>query len=119
MSHDTFVGALLALGLASYLYVGLMPFRFDFGKAPRFHLGIFAPLNNALNLLCFIPIGALIAMWSLVERPILAAGLICGGASLLVELLQLFIPGRFSSLADLLLNTTGGITGALLTLELA
>ena len=119
MLQDAVVGGLLALGLAGYLYVGLMPFRFDFGRTPRVHLGFVAPLNSTLNFLCFIPLGFLIAVLSFVERPVLSAGLLCGGASLLVEFLQLFIPGRFSSFADLLLNTSGGVAGALLAVELA
>jgi VanZ family protein len=114
---DPIILTLLLLGILGYLLVGLTPFTFDFARSPHVHFGFNAPANNALNFLCFIPLGVLIASLSWVERPLVAAGVVCGMLSLLVESLQLFIPGRFSTFSDLLLNTGGAVAGAYLASE--
>ena len=63
-----------------------------------------------LNVLLFTPFGAGLA---LVRGPWLAlAG--SGALSGSVELAQTFLPGRFPSLGDLLMNTAGGVMGGLL-----
>lgn len=106
------IGVLLLGGVMAYLIVGLAPFDFDFGHPSRFHIVFITPVNAILNWACFIPFGILIAKFPVVEKPIVVAGIFCAVLSLSVECLQLFIPGRFAVVTDWLLNTTGGITGA-------
>ncbi|HHH39315.1 MAG TPA: DUF4962 domain-containing protein, partial [Sedimenticola sp.] len=45
---------------------------------------------------------------------LLSAALICAGLSLLLEYLQAHLPGRVPAASDLILNSIGGLTGALL-----
>ena len=115
---DSLLLMLLLIGIAAYLIAGLMPFTLDLAREPRVYLGFKAPFNATLNYLCFVPLGVLIANLSFVERPLLAAGLVCGALSLMVESLQIFIPGRFSTLSDWVLNTSGALTGAWLVARL-
>jgi VanZ family protein len=69
-------------------------------------------VNGVLNLICFVPFGVVIANLSFVGQPIVAAAAYCGCLSLVVEVLQLFLPGRYGCVSDWLLNTVGGIIGA-------
>lgn len=105
---------LLGLGVASYLVVGLTPFEFDFSRRSPVYLVFLTPLNSVLNWLCFVPLGLLVAGLSFVERPVIVAVLVFGLLSLLVEALQLFVPGRFCVVSDWILNTAGAASGALL-----
>ena len=81
------------------------------------------PLSDlVLNLLGFVPFGLLVSL------RITAAGRLsirsCGlatlalgfGVSLLIETVQVFLPGRDSSLLDLVANTVGTAAGALIAL---
>jgi hypothetical protein len=70
-------------------------------------------LADALaNLLLFVPFGMAAALcapgW---RRPVVWAA----GVSLFIELVQLIIPGRFTSPVDLAVNTLGAAAGVLLT----
>jgi VanZ family protein len=73
-----------------------------------------------LNLAGFVPFGFLLmAGWGSRERrgavvSVLVVTLIGCALSLSVELLQVFLPDRFSQLSDLVLNTAGTLVGALL-----
>lgn len=72
------------------------------------------PLADVLtNFLLYMPLGVLIALGRRRVPGVLAAA-ICGAAalSLTMEVLQLFLPGRVSSLLDLGLNTFGSGVGA-------
>ena len=101
---------------------------FDFGAAPPGQQHGFTvsrdgsdqqdPIHVGLNLLLFVPLGALlhhegqrrsIKLLSIVIVTGAAAFLI----SLAVESLQRFLPNRESSLIDLVTNTTGGLMGVL------
>jgi hypothetical protein len=67
-----------------------------------------------INLLGFVPLGALLVLlWPRLTVP-LAAGL-CAAWSFLIEAGQLAVPGHFPSVVDLALNTLGGVLGFLLT----
>ncbi len=77
--------------------------------------GIFCPQDNGLNIVMFIPVGAL-AAWLFgtggggKRHAARAAGFgFC--LSLLIETTQYFIPARFPSTTDLLLNTFGASLG--------
>ena len=99
---------------------------YDFGAAPTGQAGglhVFAtgayeqdPMHFALNLLMFVPLGALLhheARRRAVSLPVVM--LLAGTAGLLislaVEYAQAFLPSRDSSLFDVLANTTGALIG--------
>jgi len=114
LSRDIAILLLLFAGIVGFLLVSLWPYNPDFSKPLRFSWFFLTPLNGVLNYLCFIPFGLLIANLSFVDRPILIAGVCCALLSGVVEFLQIFIPVRYASISDLVLNTSGGITGAYL-----
>jgi VanZ family protein len=64
-----------------------------------------------LNVLLFVPFGAALAAAGFGAVATTAAGLLLSAA---VETAQLWIPGRFSTLSDLLANTAGAAAGWLL-----
>jgi len=102
---------------------------YDFGAAPTGQAGglhVFAtgsyehlhdPMHFALNVLMFVPLGALLhhheARRRAVSLPVVM--LLAGTAGLLisltVEYAQAFLPSRESSLIDVLANTTGALVG--------
>lgn len=90
----------------------LLPLRW-----PRY----FIPFDIISNLLAYAPLGLL---WTLMRLrhgaragPALLAALVLGGAlSWLMELAQQLLPQRVPSLLDWLLNTLGSLLGALLAL---
>jgi VanZ family protein len=78
----------------------------------------------ALNILGFIPLGGVLAInlvtghkWSTL-RSAIVTGLAGFGLSLMIELLQVLLPTRHSSLLDLTSNTLGTAIGACLSLVL-
>ncbi|TAJ98659.1 MAG: VanZ family protein [Candidatus Manganitrophaceae bacterium] len=112
-----------SIGLVFYLlYLGavtLAPFDFQFGsQLHRWERSIaLSPPNVAANILLFIPLGGL--LYGLLpagrkEPRLIGVLLFSGVVSLTVESLQLFLPERFSSFSDLLVNTIGGGVGFLL-----
>lgn len=108
---------LLLLGLA-YVLIGLTPFTFEFDRPIRVHVAFLTPWNAVLNWACFVPFGILIAWLPDIDRPLLTAAMACALLSMGVELLQLFIPGRYCCVSDWVLNTAGAWTGALLVTQL-
>jgi glycopeptide antibiotics resistance protein len=85
--------------------------------------GCFFGYDRITNVLLFVPFGALTALlpqravaWSARLRLIAAAAL---AASVAIEAAQLFLPSRFPSTADVLLNTLGAWVGATCTMPLA
>lgn len=108
---------LFLIGLA-YVLIGLTPFTFEFDRPLRVHLAFITPWNALLNWACFIPFGVLIASLPGIDRPLLTAILAAALLSMAVELLQLFIPGRYCCVSDWVLNTAGAGTGALLVMQL-
>ncbi len=69
------------------------------------------------NYLGFIPIGVLITLLFPMRRPLLLSTGLCLILSLTMEFIQLFLPWRFPSVNDLVLNTLGGLTGGWLGLK--
>ncbi|MBW2294426.1 MAG: VanZ family protein [Deltaproteobacteria bacterium] len=67
-----------------------------------------------LNVLGFMPLGFLIS-WKRRARVIAIAFAVGFALSLSIELAQAFIPGRASSMNDLMSNSVGALLGALLT----
>ena len=105
---------LLAATLLPILVATLWPFS---GKEPEGYISCVACGEHAtsdvlLNILLFAPLGAALALeLTSVARCALSAALL----SAAIELAQLYIPGRDSSLGDVLSNTLGGTLGALVT----
>lgn len=64
-----------------------------------------------MNILAFIPLGWAVARGQS-HHGIVRAVTVCASASLVVEVLQLFVDGRFPSIVDWLLNTCGSALGA-------
>ncbi len=84
--------------------LGVVPFRHDEISPRLWRDWIF-------NYLGFIPLGLMIGgMFS--RRALLGATLFSLGVSLSMEAMQLFLPWRYPSVDDLVLNTLGGLTGA-------
>jgi len=67
----------------------------------------------SLNILCFIPVGYLLARTKQ-HTSVLFAVVVCAVASLSVELAQLCFHNRFASFVDLGANIMGGGMGAVL-----
>lgn len=117
--------------VALVLYASLYPFagwRWPAGNPPQALLRLpwppwLTPLDEALNLVGYLPLGLLTAVAALrTGRSSLAA---LGGAVLLAaglsygcEVLQHLLPGRHPSLKDWLMNSLGALAGALLGLLL-
>lgn len=71
-------------------------------------------LDNVLNVLGFLPFGALLAFAFVGRLNFWQAGAIAALLSLSIELGQLGFEGRFSSATDIATNTVGGTLGFLL-----
>jgi hypothetical protein len=69
--------------------------------------------DAAVNLLCFIPLGFVLASIDWPSRPLLWASSLSIGISLMMELGQICIDGRYPSFIDFALNSLGGLLGAL------
>lgn len=125
---------LLLLYLLLVAYASLYPLTgwHDVGISPTAYL--FAPwpsywdrFDVIANALGYIPIGFLVAF--LILRPrkhtgiyylyaVLTATLFGGGFSFVLEALQTYLPNRYPSLADLLLNASGACFGGLIALAM-
>ena len=68
-------------------------------------------VDNVLNVLGFVPFGALLAVLWPGQISILRAGLFAAGLSLSIEIFQLGFQGRHPSATDLVTNTLGGLLG--------
>ncbi len=104
----------LAAALLPILLATLWPFP---GHEPEGFISCIACGEHAtsdvlLNIILFVPLGAAVALHvRSLSRCALSAALL----SATIELAQLYIPGRDSSLGDVLSNTLGGTLGALVT----
>ncbi|HET7731646.1 MAG TPA: VanZ family protein [Usitatibacter sp.] len=71
----------------------------------------------AFNFVAYVPFGTLLCLFFRSRgdegRAILKAVAVAAGFSFVMELAQLFIPGRVSSVIDLAANTAGAVAGAL------
>ncbi|MBU0986224.1 MAG: VanZ family protein, partial [Proteobacteria bacterium] len=122
------VNALLLLFVLFILYNTLIPFQFEFNGNSlekvfesiewRFFIyeGRRAPLTDLVgNIFLFIPLGFLLFWWRYQRnlRPsIIDASIIGLLLSILIEILQLFVKGRVSSVTDIFNNTLGTFLGA-------
>jgi len=127
------MGRLLLLAVGLIVYGSLYPWRFHFEpSADPFrilfhswpHVWDRYLLRDAfLNIVIYAPVGGLAFLW--LERRhsralALAAGVALGAAlSAAMELLQVYVPGRDTSLADVLCNTAGALAGAILAAAFA
>ncbi|MGH7607378.1 MAG: VanZ family protein, partial [Gemmatimonadales bacterium] len=108
----------LALALLGILIATLWPFS---GSPAAQWLGCLAcgargTADLLLNVILFLPFGAALARaGQRVGRSSAAAALL----SLIIEVAQLYIPGRDTSLGDVAANTLGGTLGAILALTAA
>lgn len=122
--------AFCALAIA---YGSLIPFHFDGGRLTRaWELGALrwrgaGPEDILTNLAIYVPLGALIAGSALSRRDrthvgasrLLAAAIVGGTLSLLLEIVQAALPARVPSLTDVALNVCGAVIGAMLIGALA
>jgi hypothetical protein len=70
-------------------------------------------LEFVANLALFVPFGALLA----ITAPRLAVWAVAAtgfGSSVLIEVVQLVVPDRYSTLSDVIANTLGALAGALI-----
>lgn len=83
------------------------------------------PIDLLANIVLFLPLG--FSSYALAIRhpkhrafpDLIRVGLISIATSLLIEIAQLFIPGRFPTLSDIIFNGFGGFLGGLLALQLS
>ncbi|WP_345764878.1 VanZ family protein [Diaminobutyricibacter sp. McL0608] len=78
--------------------------------SPLFHWLGYSHLEFTANIGMFIPVGVLLALL-LPPRRWWVAVLIGFGMTVTIETAQLFIPGRFSDLRDIVANTAGAAIG--------
>jgi VanZ family protein len=104
-------GLLLLYVLAVSVIITLTPFRFS--RPPRLTLAwIAAPGDVVPNVLLFLPLGFLYRL----ARPRLGWGAVGGAAAVVsaaLEAAQIYLPGRYPSVVDVLANSTGAVLGAL------
>src|ERR1700674_2014384 len=116
---------ILILSLLGIAYLTLFPFKFDFSLTFVFQRYPFL-LNTSvkrsmfldffLNVLLFVPFGfGLSALLRQRGRSrwisLLAALAVGAGVSYLVEVLQFYIPARYSGWGDVISNTAGSVAG--------
>lgn len=120
----------LAIGYTLLIaYASLYPFDgwrpapdawFDFVPAPWPHYYTWSDVG--LNLLAYVPFGFFAGLAALARLGTLAAAVLAAGLgvslSLFMEFLQQFTASRVASNLDLLSNTLGALTGALLAVTL-
>ncbi len=122
---------MLAAGYALFIaYVSLSPFSgwreqglnfIDVLGMPL--LSTFTPFDAVVNVLAYIPFGFLVglalrARFGVIVSVIVAVccGLVLSG---IMEYLQMYLPTRASSNLDVLTNSSGTLTGALLAVSVA
>ena len=97
--------------LVFVLFLTLSPQPVSEGTDPGgcFWCGHFALADAILNLLLFLPIGFLLALRHRATPVRTWASLTALAAA--IELAQLFLPGRFATLSDVLMNSAGSAIG--------
>jgi hypothetical protein len=113
------IGLFLLVYLGGILFMGLRPMPPEFVTTKRFLVSNFLYRRDfIINIVGFIPFGYLLLMYlesgrgkgGLAVMALLAAA--AGtGASLVLEIAQYYIPGRTSSLFDLIANGAGTCLG--------
>jgi hypothetical protein len=118
-SAKSLFGVLLIIYLAGILYMGLKPSGHSFKHSKEFLITSSPPIFDfTINILGFIPFAHLsICYLSTAKRAThitisALIALVSGiGISLFIELVQYHIPGRTSSMMDLIANTAGTSIG--------
>jgi hypothetical protein len=108
--HLRRLGLLVTIAaLATITLATLLP---EPGRAPGSHFclvcGSFGGVDAVLNVALFVPLGVGLALVGFQGRKALLAAF---ALSALVEIAQLFIPGRDATIGDVLTNTLGGAIG--------
>lgn len=115
---------LILLGVVLVVVSTLYPFKFSFSGVAslqaifqEFRSGS-SVLDVLANVILFMPLGFGLASAIARRRytfftQLLAISLLCGGFSLSIEVLQIFLPGRKPTLLDILANGAGGGVGFL------
>jgi hypothetical protein len=100
------------------LLITLAPFRFQLPADGRLHFSWSAPwFDLAANAVLFLPVGFLFQLaWRKQPLHALWFGLLLSTS---IEALQIFLPGRFTTATDILMNSTGSFAGALLFLRMS
>ena len=113
----SFVGLIVYASLypfADWRDQGIAPWAFLAAPWPKYWTGF----DVASNVIGYVPAGFLLALtaWRTGRgrRDILRTTLACAGLSLLLEMLQSYLPERVPSNVDLALNAAGGWLGAVL-----
>jgi len=127
----------LWLSYLLFIFYGVsLPFQIDWHHASRKwqHLvaGPLVPNDLSLpdilsNVLLFLPFGFLLgaywrgsrSSWLAVVRGVIYTSFAGAGVSALYELWQLFLPSRTTSVLDVMANTVGALSGAVLALALS
>ena len=115
----TWFGVLLLIYLAGILFMGLKPSSYHLEYPRKFLITSRPPVYDfIINILGFIPFAYLLMAYRFAAKQVggiviaaqraLTAGM---GTSLFIELVQYYIPGRTSSLMDLIANTAGTLIG--------
>lgn len=104
-----------ALWIAGFLFIAILTLTPQYAATrspPSWCLlcGEQAVLDAVLNVILFIPLGVGLRLAGLSRRRAFAIGLV---TTITVELLQLYIPGRDTSLGDVFTNSFGGFLGIL------
>lgn len=102
-----------ALTIAGFLFIAVLTLAPQYGtvKAPPSFCvlcGDTSVLDAILNVMLFLPLGMGLRLAGLSRRRAFAIGLV---TTITVELLQLGIPGRDTSLGDIFTNSFGGLIG--------
>jgi VanZ like family len=114
-------GALLLIYLAGILVMGLMPSIHKYPVIRKFFIVSRLPIRDfCINIAGFIPFGYLAVSYLFSAKRRASGPLLVGlavaagvGISLLIETAQYYIPGRTSSLYDLIANGAGTCIGVI------
>jgi VanZ family protein len=113
------VGFLLLVYLSGVLFMALRPLQYEPTATRGFLVFAFLPRRDfAINIMGFIPFGYLLVLYFMSgkgKRGLLGMSLLAvaagTGTSLFLEIVQYYIPGRISSLFDLIANGIGTLIG--------
>ena len=121
-SQKNTLGALFLLYLGGLFFMGFFPHaRFHHHAGQLLVWGRFSGSDAVINILGFVPFGFLAMIlltesgqtgrWQALGRVLVFSLFV----SLTIEIVQYFLPGRTSSLIDVLTNVTGALCGAALS----
>jgi hypothetical protein len=118
----------LLIILALIVHLSLYPWRFRvpegdtdaalvlLGSWPN-RLDLYAVRDALANILLYFPLGAIVFLLARQHRPqwVAAAAAVCAGSllSISLEMIQVYVPGRITSLFDVLCNCLGIAAGVL------